>query len=388
MSFAGNLKTVSLTDIFQLILSTKKTGALVISKDETKRVLFFRVGLLVFASSSDKQDLFGNLLLKKGRISKIELDNILKSQTEGKKIGAALVEQGLFTREEIYECLKMQIEEIVYGLFGWKDGAFEFSEGKTPPPESIQTELNPMNIIMEGMRRIDEWIELRKVLPPDDAFIELVPDPPLKSEEMRISRNELSILASVGSGKKLQKLIEDSFLDRFLTCKSLVNLLQAGLLKIGKAVPVNKSAEHEQKELVELLAQVYINNLAFIFDSIREKLGAKGDKVIFETFEENKMFYPVLNQVFTGREGQIKFELFVDFYRRLPDEARVWRLVSNFNSLINDYLIALQKHLGNKVYRRVLSEIKINIQNIINRNRQLALKYGLEEEFSRVLREK
>jgi hypothetical protein len=388
VSFAGNLKTVSLTDIFQLIFSTKKTGALTISKEETKRIIYFKTGFLVYAASSDKQDLFGSLLLKKGRISKIELDNILKSKEEGKKIGAALVEQGLFTREEIFECLKMQIEEIVYSLFGWKDGAFEFSEGKTPPPETIQTELNPMNIIMEGMRRIDEWIELRKVLPPDDAILELVPDPPLKSEELRLSRSDLGILALIGSGKKLQKVVEDSVLDRFLTCKAVANMLQTGLVKIGKVVPVNKTAEQEQKALVELLAQVYINNLAFIFASIKEKLGAKGDRVIMETFEENKMFYPVLNQSFNGRDGQINFDLFLDFYRRLPDEARVWRLVSNFNSLLNDYLVAVQKHLGNKVYRRVLSEIRINVQNLINRNRQLALKYGLEEEFSRVLREK
>jgi hypothetical protein len=388
VSFAGNLKTVSLTDIFQLIFSTKKTGALTISKEETKRIIFFKAGFLVYATSSDKQDLFGSLLLKKGRISKVDLDNILKTKEEGKKIGATLVEQGLFTREEIFECLKMQIEEIVYSLFGWKDGAFEFSEGKTPPPETIQTELNPMNIIMEGMRRIDEWLELRKVLPPDDAILELVPEPPLKSEELRLSRSDLGILALIGSGKKLQKVVEDSVLDRFLTCKSVANMLNIGLVKIGKVVPVNKTAEQEQKALVELLAQVYINNLAFIFASIKEKLGAKGDRVILETFEENKMFYPVLNQSFNGRDGQINFDLFLDFYRRLPDEARVWRLVSNFNSLLNDYLVAVQKHLGNKVYRRVLSEIRINVQNLINRNRQLALKYGLEEEFSRVLREK
>jgi hypothetical protein len=195
------------------------------------------------------------------------------------------------------------------------------------------------------------------------------------------------VLALIGSGKKLGKIVEDSYLDQFLTCKAIGNLLRMGLLKIGQPVPVNKTAEEEQKALVELLAQVYINNLAFIFTSIKEKLGAKGDRVIYETFEENKMFYPILNQSFAAKDGRINFALFLDFYKRLPEEARVWRVISNFNSLINDYLIAVQKNLGSKVYRRVLSEIKINIQNSLNRNRQLALKYGLEEEFSRALRE-
>jgi len=153
-------------------------------------------------------------------------------------------------------------------------------------------------------------------------------------------------------------------------------------------MPVVKTSEQEQKALVELLAQVYINNLGLIFSDLKGKLGNRGDRIIFETFEENKMFYPVLSQSFTARDGTINFDQFLDFYKRLPEEARLWRIVSNFNSLLNDYLVAVQKHLGNKIYRRVVSEIKINIQNSINRNRQLALKYGLEEEFSRALRDR
>lgn len=389
MGFAGNLNTISLTDVFQLIFTSKKTGALTISKADTKRSVFFREGFLVHAMSTDRQDLFGNLLLKKGRISKADLNHVLSTLKEGKKIGAHLVEQGLFTREEIYECLKMQIEEVVYGLFGWKDGTFDFAEGKTPPPEAIQTELNPMNMIMEGMRRIDEWGELKKVLPPDDAFLELITDPQIKSEEMRLAKSDFIVMALIGSGKKVGKIVEESTLDQFLTCKSLTNLLQMGLLKIGQAAPVKeiKSSEQEQKALVELLAQVYISNLTFIFASMKEKLGVKGERLIYETFEENKMFYPILSQSFSGREGQINFDLFLDFYKKLPEEARVWRIISNFNALMNDYLIAVQKTLGSKVYRRLLSEIRINIQNYLNRNRQLAMKYGLEEEFSRAFRE-
>lgn len=388
MGFAGNLKTVSLPDVFQLIVSSKKTGDLSISRDEARRDIYFRNGMLVYATSNSSEDLFGNLLLKKGRISKAELDEILNTESEGRKIGSLLVEKNLFTKDEIFECLKMQIEEIVYALFGWKDGKFEFAEGKAPPTNVIQTELNPMNMIMEGMRRIDEWEELKKVLPPDDAVLEIVPDPPMKSEEMNLAKSEFMVLAIIGSGKKLQKIVEDSFLDQFLTCKAIASLLNFGLLKIGKSAPAVKSSEQDQKALIELLANVYIGNLIFIFSNLKEKLGAKGERVIFETFEENKMFYPVLGQIFGGRDGQINLDLFVELYKRLPEEARIWRLVSNFNSLLNDYLIAVQKNLGNKIYRRVLSEIKINIQNTINRNRQIAMKYGLEEEFSRALRDR
>ena len=388
MSFAGNLNTVSLPDVFQLIFTSKMNGALKITKENGEKVIYFRSGMLIYATSNDSQDLFGNILVKKGRISREDLNKVIAGQNSGKKIGALLVEKNLFTREEIISCLKMQIEEIVYSLFGWKDGVFEFIQDKTPPPEVILSELNPMNIIMEGTRRIDEWEELKKVLPTDNTVLELARDPAFKSEEIHLSKNEIIVMALVGSGKKVSEIIQESYLDRFITSKVLANLLKQGLLKKAKEVVEEKSVEMEQKELAELLAQIYLGNLNYIFQNIKEKLGGKGHKVISETFHSNKGFYPSIDKNFISVDGQIKFDYFLEMYKKLPEEARIWKIVSNFNSLLNDYLNAVNKSLGGKIYKRLLSEIRINIRNIINQNRQISVKYGLEEEFTRVLRDK
>ena len=388
MSFAGNLNTVSLPDVFQLIFTSKMTGALKITKDKDEKIIYFKSGMLIFATSNDSQDLFGNILVKKGRISREDLNKVIAGQQSGKKIGALLVEKNLFTREEIIEGLKMQIEEIVYSLFGWKDGLFEFLQDKTPHPDSILSELNPMNIIMEGTRRIDEWEELKKVLPPDNTILELARDPAFRTDEIHLTKNEIILMALIGSGKTLSKIIEDSYLDRFITCKALANLLQQGLLKPAKEVVEEKTVEMEQKALAELLAQIYLGNLNYIFENIKEKLGGKGHKVISETFQINKNYYPNLDKNFIGDDGQIRFDYFLEMYKKLPEEARIWKIVSNFNSLLNDYLNAVNKSLGSKIYKRLLSEIRINIHNIISQNRQISVKYGLEEEFTRILRDR
>jgi hypothetical protein len=388
VSFAGNLNTVSLPDVFQLIFTSKMNGALKITKENGEKVIYFKAGMLIFATSNESQDLFGNILVKKGRISREDLNKVIAGQNSGKKIGALLVEKKLFTREEIISCLKMQIEEIVYSLFGWKDGLFEFIQDKAPPPDVISCELNPMNIIMEGTRRIDEWEELKKVLPSDNAFLELARDPAFKSEEIHLSKNEIIVMALIGSGKKVSEVIDDSYLDRFITCKALANLLKQGLLMPAKEVVEDKSVEMEQKALAELLAQIYLGNLNHIFQNITEKLGGKGHKVISETFQTNKEYYPIIDKNFISVDGQIKFDYFLEMYKKLPEEARIWKIVSNFNSLLNDYLNAVNKSLGGKIYKRLLSEIRINIRNTINQNRQISVKYGLEEEFSRVLRDK
>jgi len=386
MSFAGNLNTISLPDIFQLIFSTKKTGILVISKGNIKKEIYFRSGFVIYASSTEERDLFGNLLLKMGRISKAELDKVLREKKEGKKIGGTLVEMNLFTREEIMDCLRLQIEETIYSLFGWKDGEFNFIEGKAPPAESIQTELNPMNIIMEGTRRIDEWTELKRILPSDEANLLLEKAPDLKTEEIRLSRNEILIMASIGSGKKLTDLLKESSLDQFLTSKALANLIQNGLVKAGKVVEVKKPEVDETEEVVKLLANIYRHNFNTILQNLKDKMGSKGEKIYTETFQERRSDYPLLSNFLNGIEGNLDYDLLLKLAKSLPKEACIHRLIVNFNDLLSDYLLTIQKYLGKKMYKRTLSQIRIQTQNNINSKKQLSLKYGLEDEFSRALK--
>jgi len=386
MGFTGNLRTVSLPDIFQLIFSTKKTGMLMITKGQNRKEIYFRGGYTIYATSTEEKDLFGNLLLKMGRISKADLENVLKEKKDGKKIGSALVEMKLFTREEIIDCLRMQIEEIIYGLFGWKDGEFNFIEGKAPPPETIQTELNPMNIIMEGTRRIDEWMELQKILPSDETMIELEKNPVFQGDHLKIGRNEIMVMALIGSGKTVGQIIGESLLDQFLTSKALANLLRMGLVKTGKTVMAAGAEIDESEELVRLLANVYRHNFAIIVQSLRDKLGVKGERIFYETFQEKKAEYPLLAEQMNGRDGEIDFELLQRLIKSLPKEAWLHRLISNFTDLLTDYLFIIQKYLGNKLYQRTLSQIKIQTHNDLSSRKQLAIKYGLEEEFARTFR--
>ena len=315
------------------------------------------------------------------------MDKVLREKKSGKKIGAALVEQKLFTREEILDSLRLQIEEIIYSLFAWKDGEFNFIEGKTPPPETIQTELNPMNIIMEGTRRIDEWEELKKILPADNVILELAKNPVLKTEQIRLTRNEILVMALIGSGKMMRDLIEESTLDNFLTCKALANIMQVGLVKLGeKVVLEDKTKTDDTEELLKLLAVVYSHNFDIIFKSLINKLGDKGRKIYAEAFQQRKQEYPLLANYLSGKEGELGFELLAKVAKSLPDDAKIHRLIVNFNDLLTDYLNTIQKYLGNKTYKRTVSQLRIETLNNINSRKQLAMKWGLEEEFSRTLR--
>ena len=100
----------------------------------------------------------------------------------------------LLSREELGLFLKQQVEEIIYNLFSWKEGEFIFKEGQLPATREGLVDLNTMNIIMEGTRRIDEWVEIQKVLPNDHQILRVVSSPQVKSDEVTISLDEFRVI--------------------------------------------------------------------------------------------------------------------------------------------------------------------------------------------------
>ena len=188
MGLTGNLKTVSFPDILQLLATGKKTGTLQISTNSRQKEIVFEDGNIIFASSINaSEDLLGNLLLKRGKISKSDLEQAiaLHKQT-GRQLGTTLVDMNLFEKDEVIECLKMQIEEIVYNLFSWPEGEFKFAENAMPKSMPMTVELSTMSVIMEGTRRIDEWVEIEKVLPPDDVKLMLTKAPGTHAEPAQV----------------------------------------------------------------------------------------------------------------------------------------------------------------------------------------------------------
>jgi len=259
MSLTGNLNTISFPDLLQLLSTGKKTGTLVLTRGRLSKEISFRNGNIVFARSvNDKEDLFGQMLLKRGRISKADLGRALQIQrTQGKKLGTVLVELDLFSREEVVEALKLQIEEIVYTLFGWDEAQFAFEEGKLPPDDQIQTELNTMNVIMEGTRRIDEWIEVQKVLPGPEVPLKPVLVPQGIRDEVRLTLDEFQMMVLVDGERTVPDLLEVSPVGEFVTSKALYKLMVAGLIEPGEAKPQTVTPAEEEKQLYMALADLY-----------------------------------------------------------------------------------------------------------------------------------
>jgi len=385
MSFSGNLKTVPFSDILQLIATSRKTGMLKVVRQAQEKRINFVDGDIIYATSEDTEELLGKSFLKKGIISKPNLVDINRVQKNGKKnLSKTIMDLGILSQEELSEHLKSQIEEMVYNIFNWDEGEFEFLDGRLPPKEEVTTFLPTMNMIMEGARRIDEWSRIQKVLPPDDAVLELNFSPQIKEGKIDLTSDEYKTLVLVDGEKTLYEILELSPLGEFATCKALFRFIEDGLLVVGDKKQIKKQKLKEEEILFEILFEVYSRSFVIIEDILERKLGKSKDKIIRDSFLLAKNNFPILNLLMP--DGIFIGENFSKKAFTLTEETRLHQIWEGLENLLKGYMKSLWSFLGKEMVKKTASLIRRETAPIFSRQRELAKKYNLANDFYRTLR--
>jgi hypothetical protein len=383
MSLTGNLKTVSFPDILQLLATGKKTGLLEVSTSARQKEVAFREGNIIYASAiNSSEDLFGNLLLKRGKLSKADLERAiaLHKQT-GRQLGTTLVDMNLFEKEEILECLKLQIEEIVYNLFSWQEGEFKFVENVAPKKMPFNIELNTMNVIMEGTRRIDEWVEIQKVLPPDDIMLKLNTSPKTKKDELTLTLDEFRMMTLIDGEKTLPELIEASPMGEFVSCRALYKLIVSNLVHgAGKAVKKETAAvENDEDVILSILFAMYNNCFFRIRTLVEEIVGDQNpmfNKYLAGFRNSFLIYFPGFDP---GVDLTPSFDKFYVEITKIPQAVRMHTVMSALENMLSNQLEYVYYFLGAGAYRQVANRIKKEVSEPLALKRELVKKFQIDD---------
>lgn len=169
MSLVGNLEDLGLGEILQIVSLSRKTGILSLTSRGREGTVVFRQGQVVRASSTTYQQSLGEVLIQKGVIDLAVLRKALALQQEEgfrDRLGVLLIKHFGVSREIIEEVVREQIENVVFTLFAWIEGSFEFEvqehietvDGTRMDPLQFMLDqgLNPQFLAMEGTRILDE----------------------------------------------------------------------------------------------------------------------------------------------------------------------------------------------------------------------------------------
>lgn len=168
MSLVGNLEDLGLGEILQIVSLSRRSGVLSLESRGREARVIFRNGQVIRASSNTFHQNLGEVLIQKGVIDLTILKRALSIQADegnAQLLGVIMVDRFGISSDAIEAVLREQIENVVYALFAWAEGTFEFelqemAEGDATRLDPVQfmlkQGLNPQYLAMEGSRIIDE----------------------------------------------------------------------------------------------------------------------------------------------------------------------------------------------------------------------------------------
>ena len=231
MAIKGSLAEAALPDVLQLLSLGKKTGCLTVSDRMDLGYIFFKDGLISYASVVNRRDRLGDILVKEGRITQVQLELAIKAQSRDrdKRLGEILVHQDVVSQLDLEHYIRVQIEEAVYFLFTWTSGNFNFESGIEPEAQDFLVSINPQSLLLEGARRVDEWSLIEKKVPSFDLIFE-VDQAKMSESEVELTKHQEKILALLDGKRDATQLVDETALGEFDVGKALYGLITAGFI--------------------------------------------------------------------------------------------------------------------------------------------------------------
>jgi len=282
MNLQGDFEGLTLASILQLLCNDQKTGVLTVTSVNEKSRVFFEQGTIVYASSSLKKSRLGFLIRNDGVISAQQLQKCLTlAQKERVHLGKIMVEKGYISLDTLKKYNTKQVEAILYDLLFWEKGKFEYKDTRLDLKGMIVTQLNPMRLILEASRRIDELSVLKKLIPSDRLVFKMSGKIQSK-EEIKLNANEWRVLSLIDGTRTVRQIITESGYDEFAVYKIFYSVISSGLIEQEEEIQLN---DGQMANGYSAILTVFNDVFQSIKKNIVDELGDRS----YSLFEESKI---------------------------------------------------------------------------------------------------
>ncbi len=342
----GKLASISSPDLFTFINLIQRTGTLVFRDQGLTKRIYWERGEIIFASSTDPGESLGAFLVRHGKITPDQNLESGQKVTPAKRQGVILVEIGALTPKGLWWGVKNQTQEIIYSLFTWNDGEFEFWATEKPYEERIRLSSSTTNLVMEGIRRLDEWPRIRELFPSTKIVVEAIPEEK-RNTDITFTPSELAIFDLVDGQKTIREIIHVSGTEEFEVLRILMSLSLGGWVK--KSVQKETAPTPDQDDSPELLAIIELYNQQFcqVWKALENHMDPSAVGLLFATTlgSSGMEDFPILDDIRWLDRGSLKPETLLANVAEQPLCTRRRLLAEALDGLLSFLLFETARHL-------------------------------------------
>lgn len=267
MALQGNLRDFSVTKLLNLIHIAKKSGTLTIQGPNELASLAFLDGKLIYGQRGDEGGRLISVLRYNQQLTEEQAQSLQQrpEAANDKELGLLLIHANYLTQQAILQALHKYLNDLVFRLFTWSEGVFQFYLGILPPEDRITVRIDLENLIMEGARRMREYEQLQEEIPNLDFALKFTDRPDARLRNINLSVEEWRVVSYISPKNTMRQIARANRLSEIDLRRIVYGLMQAGVVEIllpegmppppafAKIQPMPKTAE--QAGLIKRLAE-------------------------------------------------------------------------------------------------------------------------------------
>jgi hypothetical protein len=230
MALTGNTASYQLDNLLQSLYTSGSSGTLFLGKGKISREIYLSAGDILLLTFKVDAPWVGPLLYSHQLLTLKDLEITQQEQSILKlPLATLLVDKDLLRLKDLTQVVQPKLTEELYEVFLWEDAFFRFEEGKDPL-EGLDPEVRRDGIyryqipavIMEALRRSDEWRRIHTRLPSLKLLFKKNPS----SEKITLSPLKSALLEHYHHFQHTHDFIEKSIYHKFETCLATYELLK------------------------------------------------------------------------------------------------------------------------------------------------------------------
>ncbi|MGB1277643.1 MAG: DUF4388 domain-containing protein, partial [Nannocystaceae bacterium] len=163
-------------DIIAVLAQSGWNGLLSVQGEGVARHIYVESGRVVGARTTEPSEHLGQILYRFGVITEVQLEKILDRARAGQLFGAAAIDLGILTSEQVYAYLRKQVERIAMSVLTVADGMYCFLDGFNEEEIPFRHGLSLNSMLMDGVTQMDEMRFFRQRIPSAEYIPEKRPE--------------------------------------------------------------------------------------------------------------------------------------------------------------------------------------------------------------------
>jgi cytoskeletal protein RodZ len=230
MSLEGEIGEIDLITRLVELGGEQFTGAIRFENDGIIKILYFKGGDVLSASTNDRADSIDEILLRAGKVTREHVKQALAKRKESETLGDALLNLGFITRKELTWARRVQAIGVIRSIDAWQAGSYTIVSDYLPKRE--EGTLFPLpQIIVELIVTDQDRVKFDRLLDGGEAVFVKAPDFDETFRRLGLNEDASKITNEVDGRRSAADVAVAAGSDTFNVYKLLQALSALGLLR-------------------------------------------------------------------------------------------------------------------------------------------------------------